>query len=305
MGKREASRSLQSLNYCGRENKGTACSLLKVLLHCAFFPATCNATASSWTIARCNRVYLGNQCNACFRLLRATLHEVVSSSIFRNNRSNLQPLLHSVTPLQQLQQRNSSRAHASFFVNQTDRRPRRATCEFPQPFLPQMVASSSDRVAQCNIKFLPLKRKQFSTLQVAEKIANCNSAFNWRWNILSTKTVCRYIENVQKYVDRKKMRITWERLTQRTMEMGVFRTKEAGLMWGRAMHNGRQWAFNMLTFSQRQQLRVDWDRCRSFITETCVWAWRSRLQKKGTRISLHTASYHMEETVYPTRWSLS
>ena len=121
MGKREASRSLQSLNYCGRENKGTACSLLKVLLHCAIFPATCNATASSWTIARCNRVYLGNQCNACFRLLRATLHEVVSSSIFRNNRSNLQPLLHSVTPLQQLATQFLS--SACVFLCESDRPP--------------------------------------------------------------------------------------------------------------------------------------------------------------------------------------
>ena len=44
--------------------------------------------------------YLGNLQRVVF-LLRATLHEVESSFTFRNS-SNLRPLLHSVTPLQQL-----------------------------------------------------------------------------------------------------------------------------------------------------------------------------------------------------------
>ena len=41
-------------------------------------------------------------------LLRATLHEVVSSSTFRNNRSNLQPLLRSITTLQLVTQLSPS-----------------------------------------------------------------------------------------------------------------------------------------------------------------------------------------------------
>ena len=62
--------------------------------------------ASCWRIARCNRV--PRQLATHLFLLRATLHEVESSSTFRNNRSNLQLPLHSVTPLQQLETQFSS-----------------------------------------------------------------------------------------------------------------------------------------------------------------------------------------------------
>ena len=94
--------------------------------------------ASCRRIARCNRV--ARQLATHLFLLRATLHEVESSSTFRNNRSNLQLPLHSVTPLQQLA-RNFPRACVDFFVNPTDHRLRRAVANIA--FSVQIVASQS------------------------------------------------------------------------------------------------------------------------------------------------------------------
>ena len=92
---------------------------------------------------------------------------------FRNACSSLQPPLHSVTPLQQLAAQPFFRAwriaRAYFFVNPTDRRTRRASCEFPQAFLAQIAASCS---GSCRTV------KNFKRcVAVTEKIAQCNSAF--------------------------------------------------------------------------------------------------------------------------------
>ena len=106
--------------------------------------------------------YLGNL-QRIFFLLRATLHEVESSSTFRNNRSNLQLPLHSATPLQQLATQFSPSVRC-FHCNPTDHRLRRASSEYRKAFSVQIVASCSDCVARCNTPPRQLQQKHFSML---------------------------------------------------------------------------------------------------------------------------------------------
>ena len=100
-----------------------------------------------------------------FFCLRATLHEVKSSSTF----CNLQPLLHSVTPWRQLATQFFSTG-ASSFVNLSDRRPRRAS-------FPRLCRNKSLHIAQialqrCEHLISASATKTFFNvaLQIAENI---------------------------------------------------------------------------------------------------------------------------------------